>query len=77
MTEVKIYSKDECPWCDRAKELIINEKQKYNEINVGRDMTRDEFMEEFPDVRTLPYIIIDGKPIGGYEALNSYYNLLP
>jgi glutaredoxin len=71
-----IYSKDNCPWCDRAKELMTNRNQTYTEFKIGRDITREEFMEKFPNVRTVPYIIINEEVTGGYDTLLSYYNSL-
>ena len=71
---ITIYSKDDCPWCDRAKELITLKGDSYEEIKIGRDITREEFLEQFPNTRTVPYIIIDGHHIGGFELLRSYYD---
>jgi glutaredoxin len=71
-----IYSKDNCPWCDRAKELMNSKGDQYDEIKIGRDITRDEFMEQFPNVRTVPYIIVNKEVTGGYDVLLSHYNSL-
>jgi len=71
---VVIYSKDNCPWCDRAKDLMNTKNEEYTEIKIGRDITREEFMEQFPYVRTVPYIIHDGVEISSYEALKEHYN---
>lgn len=71
-----IYSKDNCPWCDRAKELMYSKNVEYREIKIGRDITRDEFMEQFPNVRTVPYIIINEEVTGGYDVLLSHFNSL-
>jgi glutaredoxin len=71
-----IYSKDNCPWCDRAKELMYSKNVEYREIKIGRDITRNEFMEQFPNVRTVPYIIINEEVTGGYDVLLSHFNSL-
>ena len=71
-----MYSKDNCPWCDRAKELITSKGDEYEEFKIGRELTREEFVEQFPNVRTVPYIILDGQAIGGYDVLLSRYNSL-
>lgn len=73
---VIIYSRDDCPWCDRARDLLYSMRVEYEEIKIGREITREEFKEQFPSVKTVPYIIIDGNVIGGYEDLLSYYKLL-
>ena len=35
---ITIYSRDDCPWCDRAKEMISMNGESYEEIKIGRDM---------------------------------------
>jgi glutaredoxin len=67
-----IYSKDDCPWCDKAKALMIANSEEYNEIVIGRDITREEFTEQFPDVKTVPYIIIGSQIIPSYESLEEW-----
>ena len=52
---ITIYSKDNCTWCDRAKELMNTKNEPYTEVKIGRDMTREEFMEQFPNVRSVPF----------------------
>lgn len=71
MTEVKIYSKDECPWCDRAKSLLEFHDVKFNEIKIGRDITRDEFLKQVPNVRTVPQIFVNGTRLGGFDDLST------
>jgi glutaredoxin len=70
--QILIYSKDNCPWCDRAKELVTNKGFTYEEIKIGRDITREEFLEQFPNVRTVPYIFVGERPYAGYEELKEY-----
>jgi len=55
--------------------MLYSIGKEYEEIKIGRDLTREEFKEQFPEVKTVPYIIIDGTAIGGYENLLSHYKL--
>jgi glutaredoxin len=71
LTEVKIYSKDDCPWCDRAKELLELHEVKYHEIKIGRDITREEFLEQVPYVRTVPQIFVNSVRLGGFDELST------
>ena len=73
---ITIYSKDNCPWCDRAKELMKTKGEDFDEVKIGRDITREEFLEQFPNVRTVPYIIVNEETKGGYETLVSHYSSL-
>lgn len=38
---------------------------EYTSTLVGRDMTKDEFKDKYPQAPGFPYVIIDGEPIGG------------
>jgi len=67
-----IYSKDNCPWCDKAKALMTEHDIEYNEIVIGRDITREEFTEKFPNVKTVPYTIIGSLVLPSYESLEEY-----
>lgn len=69
---VIVYSKDNCPYCVRAKMLLDNYSIKYEEKKIGVDVTREELLEACPNARTAPQIVINGTPIGGYEQLSKY-----
>jgi glutaredoxin 3 len=69
--EVKVYSKDDCPWCDRAKSLLELHEVKFDEIKIGRDITRGEFLEQVPNVRTVPQIFVNGTRLGGFDDLST------
>jgi glutaredoxin len=74
MTNVLIYTKDNCSYCAQAKNLFTNKGQQYIEKKIGKDLTREEFLESFPDVRTVPFIIIDTEKVGGYDKLIEWYD---
>jgi glutaredoxin len=74
MNKVVIYTKDNCPYCVQAKNLFSLKGQTYEEMKIGVDLTREEFISIFPDVKTVPFIIIDEERIGGYDRLIEYYN---
>lgn len=73
MNKVIIYTKDNCPYCVQAKNLFNTKGQHYEEMKIGVDLTREEFISIFPDVKTVPFIIIDGEKVGGYDRLVEYY----
>lgn len=60
-----IYTLPSCPWCIRAKKLLDLKGIKYEEIN-----------QKSPEWRTVPYILIDGKPVGGFTELSSIIRTL-
>ncbi len=69
MSDILVYSKPNCPYCVKAKQLLTIKGKQFTEVVIGTDMLREDFMALFPDVRTVPLIIIDGVKIGGYDNL--------
>lgn len=69
-----VYSKEGCPSCVKAKKLIEQRGDTYSENVIGVTISRDEFVEMFPAVKTVPYIIEqDAAAIGGFESLVEWY----
>ena len=74
-----IFSTLNCPWCDKAKQLMDNNLISYQEIKVD---TREKFLvlqEYSPMTKTVPVVIAsdqDNKSVTliGFPALNDYIN---
>jgi glutaredoxin len=69
---IEIYGKPMCPFCDKAKNLCETRGFKYTYKSLGTDYTREELMEQFPNARTVPQIVINGQKIGGYDQFTQY-----
>ena len=67
--EVAVYSKDSCPFCVKALNLLETTDMSYKEYKLNRDFDREEILTRFPDARTFPIITLDGMWIGGYDQL--------
>ena len=67
-----IYSKSNCSFCMQAKQLLEMEQLPFDYLTLGTNYSLQEFMELFPDARTLPMIVKDGECIGGYNNLVEY-----
>lgn len=70
MAKVIVYSKANCSYCDRAKQLLDSKHAKYEEIRI--DLLPDklaEMLELSGGRRTVPQIFINDKAIGGYDDL--------
>jgi len=66
---VKIYTITTCPYCTMAKRLLDERGFEYEEINIENEgLSRDKLMD-ITGGRTVPQIILNGKPIGGYDNL--------
>ena len=68
-----IYSKDNCPFCEKAKHLLTSHGIEYAENKVGVDVTREELLELLPNARTVPQIYLYGNYIGTYDDLVEYF----
>lgn len=66
---IKIYTITVCPYCSAAKRLLKERSFEYEEINIEHEGITREKLVELTGGRTVPQIIINGKPIGGYDNL--------
>lgn len=69
MSKVTIYTTATCPYCVQAKLLLSSKNIAYDEIRVDLDSAQRVAMENLTGKRTVPQIIINDKPIGGYTDL--------
>ena len=69
MMNIEIYSKDWCPYCDRAKTLLTDRGLEYTEIDVTNDAEREAEMRARSQRRSVPQIFVDGDHVGGFDDL--------
>lgn len=68
--EVLVYTKDYCPYCDAAKNLLTQKGVGYSEIDVTRDPEQYKIMlERAAPRRTVPQIFIGSKSVGGFDDI--------
>jgi len=71
MADVVIYTTMFCPYCHRAKALLDRKGVAYTEVDVMMDPAkRQEMTERSGGGRTVPQILIDGRPVGGCDDLH-------
>jgi glutaredoxin-like protein len=68
---VSLFAKIGCPFCARAKAMLQEHGLSYEEIVLGRDVTTRS-LKAVTGASTVPQVFIDGKLIGGSEALETY-----
>ena len=67
--KIIVYSTSWCPLCIYVRRLLSERGLEFEEINFDeKEWTRDDLFE-LTGGRTVPQIVIDEKPIGGYENL--------
>ena len=70
--EVKMYTKKVWPYCVKAKSLLASKGLKWEEADMENPTIRESFMAEYPHVRTVPQIFINGNRVGGYDDLVAF-----
>ena len=63
VTKVTVYSTPTCPWCDKVKEFLTENKIKYTNIDVSEDTAKAQEMVRKSGQMGVPVTIIskDGK----------------
>ena len=69
MARIRIYSTRWCGYCVRAKTLLENRGVEYEEISLDDDPAFRQKLFDLTGGWTVPQILIDGRPIGGYMEL--------
>ena len=69
MARIQIYSTRWCAYCVRAKALLESKGIEYEEISLDDDPAFRQKLFDLTDGWTVPQIVIDGRPIGGYAEL--------
>ena len=64
-----VYTKDNCSFCDQAKQLLTAKGIPFQAIKLGEGISRDELLAKIPTARTMPQILKDDQPIGGFTEL--------
>ena len=69
VAKIQMYTTDWCGYCVRAKMLLEGRGLEFEEIHVDSDPEFRARLQELTGGWTVPQILIDGKPIGGYSEL--------
>ena len=69
MPKVELYTTRWCGYCVRAKALLEQKGIPYEEISLDDDPHFRRNLFDLTGGWTVPQILIDGEPIGGYTEL--------
>jgi len=67
--KIKMYTKSYCSFCFAAKSLLAKRGLVFEEIPVTANVTAEHEMQKLTGRTTVPQIIINDTPIGGYTEL--------
>ena len=69
---ITVFTKPGCPFCAKAKQTLIDQGLKYEEVVLGKDATTVS-LRAVTGRSTVPQVFIGGKHIGGSEELEQYF----
>ncbi|MEX0675362.1 MAG: glutaredoxin domain-containing protein [Gaiellaceae bacterium] len=69
MARILMYSTRWCGYCVRAKALLEGKRLEYEEVLLDDVPDFRRRLHELTGGWTVPQIVIDGEPIGGYTEL--------
>ncbi len=70
---IEIYGKEQCPYCDMAKNLAEQKGLEYEYKQLGIHFELHELLEKAPTARTFPQIFINGENIGGFTEFSKIH----
>jgi glutaredoxin len=74
MSTTIVWSKESCPFCQRAIALLDEKGIDYELRTIGEGWSREQLLESVPHARTVPQIFLEGKLIGGFTELAHHLN---
>ena len=69
MAEIQVYTTRWCGYCVRAKALLRSRGIEFEEVGLDDGPAFRQKLHDLTGGWTVPQIVIDGKPIGGYTEL--------
>jgi glutaredoxin len=69
-----VWSKEMCPYCERAKALLKQKGIEFEERVIGKGWTKEQLVEAIPNARTVPQIYLDEEYIGGFTELKAKFD---
>jgi len=67
--QIKMYTKGYCSFCYAAKNLLAKRGLEYEEISLLDNSQAEQEMRQLTGRSTVPQILINDTPIGGYTEL--------
>lgn len=70
MLDVEIYTKPDCPYCVKTKDLLKFANLEYTELVKDVDFDGNAYKERLWP--SYPCVVIDGNIIGGYKEFSAW-----
>jgi len=69
--KIKVYSTPGCSYCSKLKQLF--ERANITEYDEQLCNNGDELRVDYPEASSFPYVIMDGKEIGGLVETAKFF----
>ncbi len=69
MPRIVLYTTDWCGYCIRATGLLDSLGLDYDQVSLDDDPAFRQRVHDLGRRWTVPLVVIDGQPIGGYDEL--------
>ncbi len=70
--EFVIYSKNDCPYCTRIKQILSMKGYAYTEFVYEKDFDKQTFYEKFGQNSTFPQVVYENHNLGGCKDTIEY-----
>jgi glutaredoxin len=74
MQRFVVFTKDDCSWCQKTKDLLVSEGHDYFEWNIDQNLFAKEFIKQMGFI-TIPQTYFRGTCIGGHLALVNFLGI--
>jgi glutaredoxin len=68
--QVVMYTKPDCQYCTKARNLLNMLAIPYTQVEVGVGISSEDYTANFWP--TVPCVVVDGEIIGGYTELGNW-----
>jgi glutaredoxin 3 len=69
MARITLYTTRWCGYCVQAKKLLDSRGIEYDEVSLDDDPAFRQKLFDLTGRWTVPQVVIDGRPVGGYVEL--------
>jgi len=59
VSKIKVFTKDNCPACNQLKMELKRDGVEFIEVNIGKDISREDFITQYPFIKRVPYMVAE------------------
>jgi glutaredoxin 3 len=71
MSEITVYTTEQCSFCSRVKALLSARGVEFSEVNLSKDPDGRVELAKRTGMMSFPQVLIDGELLGGFAELQA------